>query len=168
MIGLRIGPSAAVRAGRMGLLLGLVVLIAAHLAGHVHGPAFTGALAQAGASSCAHLTAWESGFSPEYGHERGHEHGHGHVRDDEHKHEHHHADDHVDHAVDRPRAVLQSHAVTVHSPDASGLSRSASWLSAGDDRQYYPSTGTAFEGSRGGPRAPDGRSALALHCVWRQ
>ncbi|MBQ0984682.1 hypothetical protein KBZ10_09165 [Streptomyces sp. F63] len=153
MIGLRIGPPAAGRRGRIGLLLGLVVLIAAHLAGHVHGPAFTGPHAPAGASSSAHPTARDIVPSPEHG--PGHEH------------EHPHADEHVDHAVDRPRAVVRPYAVTAYGPDTSGLSSSLSWLSAADP-QRSAVTGMVFEGARGGARAPDGRSALALHCVWRQ
>ncbi|MZE80609.1 hypothetical protein [Streptomyces xinghaiensis] len=171
MIGLRIGPPAAVQVGRMGLLLGLVVLIAAHLAGHVHGPGFTGSRGQVGASSCAHLTAWGSGTppEPEHGDGQDHEHDHGshHDHGSDHDQDQDHADGHVDHAVDRPRAVAPPHAVTAWSPDVSGMSPYPSWLPAADAQQA-PFSGSALEGSRGGPRAPDGRSALALHCVWRQ
>lgn len=160
-MGLCTGLPAAVRAGRAALLLGLVVLIAAHLAGTVHGPVFTGAHAGAGVSARAHSATGGSGPLPEHGH------GHGHERDQNHEHDHEHSHGHVDHAVDRPRALAQPHALTAQSPDASGLSPSWSRLPAADARQSVP-TGMAPEGSRGGPRAPDGRSALALHCVWRQ
>jgi hypothetical protein len=143
VIGSRISPSTAVRAGRVGLLLGLVVLIAAHLAGTVHGSAFAGPHADVGVAACAYSGTNDSEPSPEHEH---------------------HVDDHIDHVVDRPRASVH-HAVTEQGHD--GAWPFSSSLSAGD-AQPPAVTGAVSGGRRGGFRALDGRSALALHCVWRQ
>ncbi|MDX3695658.1 hypothetical protein PV726_36125 [Streptomyces europaeiscabiei] len=87
MIGSRAGAGAFGSAGRVGLLLGLVVILAAHLAGTVHGAAFEG----------PHLdmvvaVAHHDAYDDRGGHPSPHP---------EHDHEH-EADGHADHAADRP------------------------------------------------------------------
>ncbi|WP_369216148.1 hypothetical protein [Streptomyces flavofungini] len=145
-----IGEAPTGRTGHGALLFGLVLLLAAHLAGGVHGATFTGPHTTIAAAVCSgegHPGTGEGAHRP--GAADGTQRSPGHD---------YRADSHFDHSVDRPRADSGDTAAalddsgTVHGArDAAAFGRPC----GGDHRE-------------GGPCAPGGRSALALHCVWRQ
>ncbi|WP_330308433.1 MULTISPECIES: hypothetical protein [unclassified Streptomyces] len=142
MIGLRSGARKGGRSGRVGLLLGLVVLIATHLAGAVHGASFGGPHMSIVATACPHRDADSHGgtMAPSPGHE-------------------HRTDGHIDHAADRPRAAADDAAAD---PDRDALSPIPSETPGSVAGQV------AWRRPPGVSRAPDGSSTLAFHCVWRQ
>ncbi|NGO14563.1 hypothetical protein G5C60_44970 [Streptomyces sp. HC44] len=144
MIELRAEPgSRAGRSGRIGLLLGLVLLVTAHLAGVVHGASFSGphvsTVAAAWAAHGEHHEEKGDAVTPSPGHEHG-------------------ADDHLDHAADRPRADLDDAVAELSHdglPNRPGTADPAAGRAAGRPPWDVPDP-------------PGGRSALSLHCVWRQ
>lgn len=129
------------RAGRAGLLLGLVLLITAHLAGAVHAPSSTGlhmALVLAGHSTAEADTDHGSTSTP---------------GDD------HQADGHIDHAADRPRDAVHGRAAG-SGDDAPAAAPPATTGAAETHaaRSHPPDV----------PPVPHGPGTFALHCVWRQ
>ncbi|WP_069758166.1 hypothetical protein [Streptomyces sp. LUP47B] len=138
MIGVRVSGHPR----RAGLLLGLVLLTVAHLVGAVHGSAFEGPHLNAVADVApvgVQETADSGRFTPHPGH-------------------HHHWDGHIDHAADRPRTASPDDTVPPSVPDGLALP------------QARVGTGGAAPRDPPGTNSPSpyGRSALALHCVWRQ
>ncbi|MFI6008671.1 hypothetical protein ACIBAG_07545 [Streptomyces sp. NPDC051243] len=129
------------------LLIGLILLVASHLVGALHGPGFLGSHQPFSAvgvvQSAAPVEAEAIGS--------GHGHDHGHDRDHE-VHE-----DTVEHAVDRVRSSVDgpAHAPQIEEP-ATGLLAASAPL------------GHAAGPGVGVPDPAGGRSACALHCVWRQ
>ncbi|WP_433453577.1 hypothetical protein ACQPXS_35635 [Streptomyces sp. CA-142005] len=144
MIGPRIAVRTAWPSGRAGQLLGLVLLITVHLAGHTHGAAFEGRHVDVAGVKRAHDTDVDTGeaLAGTPGH-----------------HHHHHPGAHIDHAVDRPRAVSADATDSAPVPDAVAAIPVTvpAPVRVGTTRDPPP-----------GPRSAYGRSALALHCVWRQ
>jgi hypothetical protein len=100
VIGVRIGTRVAGRPGRVGLVLGLVLLITTHLAGAVHGSSFEGPHVDVVAATCAQHSPDDGRFAPHPGHD-------------------HEADAHIDHAADRPRTVSADD--TVLEPGSDGM-----------------------------------------------
>ncbi|WP_275558207.1 hypothetical protein [Streptomyces sp. 5-6(2022)] len=141
MIALRVRPVFTGCPGRAALLLGLVVLMAVHLAGAVHGAAFEGPDVRLAAVESAHSARHTP---PAGGHEHEHE-AHG----------------HIDHAVDRPRGSAH--------PDDLGTGPADDGLELFPSRPVRPAACPAGRptGHSAGAAAPQGRSTLALHCVWR-
>ncbi|MGW2920029.1 hypothetical protein ACWDBF_19520 [Streptomyces angustmyceticus] len=169
MVRVERGRGARGRPVRAALLLGLLLLVGVHLVGALHGPGFLGPYTAHSAAVCGEqaVLAAASGDdrpparlredgpgsqaqTPAHAHAQGRGHGRGH----EHGH-----DDGVTHAVDRLRAGPGQPAAAPHTAVA---------LPA------EPVAATAAPASPPGrprgspPRTGDGRSALALHCVWRQ
>ncbi|MCN9244083.1 hypothetical protein NGF19_25440 [Streptomyces sp. RY43-2] len=142
MIGVRLQTWPPGRAGRIGLLLGLVMLVTAHLAGSIHAASFGGphsASADVDRSRPATADA-DHGFNPAPGHD-------------------HKADGHIDHAVDRPRDTVDGavsepgHDTPDTAPPTTARAEAAhaAWTLP---PRLFP--------------VPDGRATLALHCVLRQ
>ncbi|WBO65686.1 hypothetical protein [Streptomyces camelliae] len=145
MIGLRIKGKAVGRSGRVGLLLGLVVIIVVHLAGTVHGASFEEShLDAVQAVGAYHSADGGHGASdaptPEHDHKTG---------------------GHIDHAADRPRSVSADDVVV--EPAAAGPA-----LIPAATTGPFGTGATAPGDPPGGKGSPDGRFTLALHCIWRQ
>ncbi|MFE4413880.1 hypothetical protein [Streptomyces sp. NPDC056821] len=125
--------------GRIGLLLGLVLLVTAHLAGTVHASSFGRPHLNVAVVDCSQLETDDAdhGSNPAPGHDRK-------------------ADGHIDHAADRPRDTVGDTVIgpgpDVAVPDtARAEAAHAAWAQLPDV-----------------PPVPDGRATLALHCVLRQ
>lgn len=153
---MRVGASAAGRPGRVGLLLGLVMLIVAHLSGTGHGASFTGPHVSAAVEVFSHHDhhdhhedADDGTLAPSLGHDHpGHDHpGHDHKGDGH------------DHAADRPRAAVDDTVAEAEQDGLSPILPAAPGSSAGPAAWHRPP---------GVARSRDGPSTLALHCVWRQ
>ena len=146
MIGLRFRARAAGRSGRIGLLLGLVVIVAAHLTGTVHGSPFEGSPVSAVVTVGAQHRADGGPLAPAPWHEPK-------------------AEGHADHTADRPRTV--SVGDTVLGP---GLDPGF------DELALVPADAPVPVGARGAQEVPPGlkgpspygRSALVMHGVRRQ
>ncbi|WP_345645681.1 hypothetical protein [Streptomyces siamensis] len=125
-------------AGRLWLLLGVVLIVVAHLAGAVHGAALGGTHTPfpviSRADGEAHIA---DGIKPPPGHD-------------------HTADGHVDHVADRPRTGETGAGPGHDGPDtppSTAVAPGAAHTSGGGPR---------------GPLAAAGRRGIrALHCVWR-
>ncbi|MFF8881322.1 hypothetical protein [Streptomyces flaveolus] len=140
MTGVEAATRASARPGRIGLLLGLVLLVTAHLAGAVHMSSFAGPHVAVEVTTCSQPEADDGhGLGPAPGH-------------------HHHADAHIDHTVDRPRTAADDGIAgpCVGGP-GEGLPSAADTAPApADQERPGAAAGTA-----------DGHGTLALHCVWR-
>ncbi|MEU1596038.1 hypothetical protein ABZ468_25075 [Streptomyces sp. NPDC005708] len=126
------------RSGRIGLMLGLLVLITAHLSGAVHGTSFASPHMSALAVISEHDADDDASHAPPPDHKSG---------------------AHIDHVADRPRTALQD---TAAEPDHESGSPAASPATMAPDICaawcHLPQDSAAVQGS----------STLALHCVWRQ
>lgn len=127
------------RSGRVGLLLGLLVLITAHLSGAVHGASFAGPHMSPVAVISEHGANSDGSDAPP-----GHDHKSG---------------AHIDHTADRPRTASQdTPSEPGHDSGSPAASPAAKVSDAGGGWRYLPHDFAAVQGS----------STLELHCVWRQ
>ncbi|WP_051370653.1 hypothetical protein [Streptomyces sp. 142MFCol3.1] len=137
MIGVRVRTRTS-GAGRLWLLLGVVLIVVAHLAGAVHGAALAGthtAFPVISHADGAEYTA--DGIKPSPGHD-------------------HTADGHVDHVADRPRTGEIGPGPGHDGPDTPPATAVA------------PGAAHAPGGGPPRPlAAADRRGIRALHCVWR-
>jgi|GEM_PF-6685133 len=127
------------RSGRIGLMLGLLVLITAHLSGAVHGASFAGPHMSAVAVISGHGAAEDRSPAPPA---------------HDHKYE-----AHIDHAADRPRTASQD---TAAEPDhESGSTATSPATRVADVRGAWRNLTHASTPVQGG-------CTLALHCIRRQ
>ncbi|MEV0180112.1 hypothetical protein AB0I54_12545 [Streptomyces sp. NPDC050625] len=141
MIGVRVVRRAAMRPGRVGLFLGLVLLITAHLAGAVHASSFTGPPVTVEAATAAQPPAGA---------------GHGHEPAPAHRHS---AGGHIDHAADRPRATADEALAECDQSDPAAAASGSAGFAVMPTGWGRPVDIAAC--ATGGP------GTLALHCVWR-
>lgn len=132
---------AAMRPGRAGLFLGLVLLIAAHLAGAVHASSFTGPHVAVEAAAQARPPA-----------DTGHDHEPAPAQR-------HSAGGHIDHAADRPRTTADGAVADCDQADPAAGSCGSAGSAVMPTSWDRPADAAAC--------ATDGPRTLALHCVWR-
>ncbi|WP_435223344.1 hypothetical protein [Streptomyces sp. Tue6028] len=137
MIGVRVRTRTP-RAGRLWLLLGVVLIVVAHLAGAVHGAALAGTHTAfpvvPHADGEAHTA---DGIKPSPGHDQT-------------------ADGHVDHVADRPRTGETGPGPGhdgSHTPPSIAVAPGVAHASGGGPSRLLA--------------AADRRGIRALHCVWR-
>ncbi|MFD4605427.1 hypothetical protein ACFWPQ_46380 [Streptomyces sp. NPDC058464] len=143
MIGLRVPARVTERPGRVGPLLGLVLLITLHLTGHAHAASCDGSDLNLPTVTCAQHEA-DAGSGKTF------------AGAPEHRH---HAGLHIDHAVDRPRGVSADRPDSAPAPGAVALVP----VTVPDSVPVGASGDPPLD-----PHSLYGSSARALHCVWRQ